>query len=203
MRFAWILRYFVSTTLLASLLIILPLPPAFGQGFEEKEEKDQQEQIVVGQIAPDFTITDMNGEVFSLLEDAADMPIVLDFWATWCPPCVLEFPFLNHFQAAHADEVIVLGITSEEAESEQAIRDFVEERDIIFRVAHDPSREIMESYFVTGIPFVVVIGTDGSVIATHLGYHETIREDLETDLGLWHADYPPIPVEEEEEEEPH
>jgi len=167
-------------------LILSGINPVMGQGFDEKEEKDDVEEIRIGDIPPDFTFVDMDGNEFSLSGMAGEMPVVIDFWATWCPPCLAEIPVLVEFAEKYADEVVVVGVTSEAAENEQAIIDFAEENEISYRLIHDPSREIIDSYFVTGIPNLFVINIDGAVVATHRGYSPDMDliGDLEEELGL-------------------
>ncbi len=165
-------------------LLIFGFTPAFALDIEDKIEKDLIEEIKVGDVPPDFTGVDMDGNEFTLSEMAGDLPIVLDFWATWCGPCRMEFPLLNEFQDMYPDEVMVVAITSEAAESEQAILDYLDEEEIIFRIIHDPSRGIIDKYMVTGIPHVVVIDTAGEVVAIHVGYDAEIIGILEEDLGL-------------------
>jgi len=194
------ISHLYATAVILLMFFTISLP-ASAQSLDEKEDKDEQEEILPGDIAPDFTATDMDGNEFSLHEDASELPVVIDFWATWCPPCVMEFPLLEDFHQAHEGEVTVLAVTSEDTDNEQEINDFLEENDVTFRIIHDPSREIMEQYYVRAIPFVVVVDTSGTVVATHLGYSPEIRETLEEDLGLEPADYPPIEEEEEEDEE--
>jgi thiol-disulfide isomerase/thioredoxin len=169
--------------LLAAGIVLLFALPAFCD-LQEKIDKDQLKQIVVGDVPPDFTLTDLNGEEFTLSDMAGDKPVVIDFWATWCGPCRMEIPLLNEFAQSHEGEVRVIGITSEEAESEQAIRDFVDEQGLVFSIFQQPTGDVATSYYVTAIPFLVVIGADGKVVATHLGYNEETITELETDLGL-------------------
>ena len=192
-----ITRLFITAVVLLTSLFISAYTVA--QTLEEKIEKDELQELLPGQLAPDFTTVDMAGVEFSLQQDAVDMPIVIDFWATWCPPCRREFPLLNDFQKAHEGEVMVVAVTSEEADSEEEIRTYLEENEIVFRIIHDPTRTFSQQYFVRAIPYVVVIDTTGTIVATHLGYSTEIREELEMELGLDPADYPPI-VEEEEAE---
>jgi len=193
-----LVRSALTSTLIlavAACVLIGANQPAMGQGLEDKIEKDEREQILRGQVPPDFSAIDMDGNELVLSDMAGETPLVLDFWATWCPPCRMEIPLLNQFASNHEGEVMVVGITSEAAESESVIREFVGDQNLVFRIIHDPSGEISESYFVTAIPFLVVIDTEGTVVATHLGYSETIIAELEEELGL-----EPTTIEEKEHE---
>ena len=183
-------------TILALLALMLLLPAtAQSQGLEDKIEKDQRIEIRPGMVPPDFTAADLDGQTFSLSEMAGEMPVIIDFWATWCPPCRAEIPHLNEFARMYDGEVLVVGVTSEVPRQddeltledvEQRVRDFREEQELVYRIIHSPSGEISKSYGVTGIPYLIVIGVDGIVITTHLGYSEEtdIIAELEEDLGL-------------------
>lgn len=174
-----------TAILIAALAVLAGFAvPTLAQGFHEKFEKAHRPQIRVGDVPPDFAAEDLDGEAFSLSETFGRTPVVLDFWATWCPPCLEEIPLLNDFAEEHCDEVTVVAITSEDAENAEAVREFVEEQELVYRIIHDPSREIADSYYVRGIPYLVVIGLDGVVIATHLGYSEDVIEKLEEELDL-------------------
>lgn len=166
---------------------------AAAQGYDDKVEKDRRPEIRAGQVPPDFTAATVNGEEFTLSELAGVKPVVLDFWATWCGPCRRELPLLDEFTRLYADQVAVYCITSEEASSRDAIVQFFEENEYTMGLVHDPSGDIADSYYVTGIPYLVVIGLDGTVVATHLGYNENTVEELAEDLGL------PYPPESEED----
>ncbi|HDS31125.1 MAG TPA: TlpA family protein disulfide reductase [Firmicutes bacterium] len=172
----------VGLVVLGAMLVALM--PVFAQSLEDKIEKDQREEMKPGDVPPDFTIEDMDGNAFTLSEMIGEKPVIIDFWATWCPPCRMEMPLLNEFYLKHKDEVEVVAITSEAAESEQAIRDYVADNELAFRFIHDPSREIIGSYLVTGIPHVVVIDIEGKVVSIHIGYNPEIVSILEGELGL-------------------
>jgi cytochrome c biogenesis protein CcmG/thiol:disulfide interchange protein DsbE len=169
----------------AFLILLVGSNAALAQGgYEEKVDKAHRIQIEIGQVPPDFTATDLGGNEFTLSEYVGVKPVVLDFWATWCGPCRMEMPLVSQFTETYGDRVAVYSITSEEAESRDAIDTFIADNNLQMRFVHDPSREIMTSYGVTGIPYLVVIGVDGTVVATHLGYTETVVEELVSELGL-------------------
>jgi thiol-disulfide isomerase/thioredoxin len=165
-------------------LILISLGPALAQDLRDKIGKDQRPQIRAGDIPPDFTREDLDGAAFTLSEMQGEMPVVIDFWATWCGPCRSEIPLLNEFARKHGDEVAVVAITSEDIKNAEAVREFVEEQELVFRVIHDPSGDIAKSYYVHGIPYLIVIGVDGVAVATHLGYSEDVIEKLERELGI-------------------
>ena len=158
--------------------------PVNAQGIEEKVEKDHRAEVEIGVAPPDFSATDMEGNAFKLSEMAGEKPVVLDFWATWCGPCRMELPLLNEFYGKYADEVAVVAITSEAPESAEAITKFIADNKYVMRVIHDSDGSIAKLFPHRGIPFLVVVDEEGTVIATHLGYSEGVIGELEKELGL-------------------
>jgi len=179
---------FVSHWILLGILgmLLLSIAPALAQTYQEKVEKDQAPEITVGQLAPDFTATDLDGTEFTLSSMLGIKPVVLDFWATWCPPCRRELPFIKEFDATYGDQVLVYCITSEAPEDLDTITKFLSDNDYHMKVIHDSDRTIGNSYYANAIPYLVVIGVDGKVLATHLGYSEEtdVVGELVSDLNL-------------------
>ena len=91
--------------------------------------------------------------------------MVLNFWATWCPPCVEELPYLS--QIAAERDVQVLGVNFNEDES--AIRGFVDKHEIAFPILMDPDDITLLVYGVRGLPRTFVIAPDGTIARSHIG----------------------------------
>ncbi|WP_164491741.1 TlpA family protein disulfide reductase [Staphylospora marina] len=121
----------------------------------------------VGQCAPDFTLNTLDGKTVTL-RNAQGKPTVINFWATWCPPCRDEMP---HFQKAYErykDKVrfIMVNETSQERD-ESRVKQYVEEHGFTFPVALDPEKNNrtvgLDDYRLPGIPVTVVVGPDGKI----------------------------------------
>ena len=117
--------------------------------------------------APSWTMTGLDGRVVNS-GDLAGKIVVLNFWATWCPPCRRELPDLEAFHKAHQDRgVVVLGV-SIDAGGTNAVRDFLEGRSITYlQLMATP--EIQSTFGIASIPVTWVIGRDGRVEARYLG----------------------------------
>lgn len=113
--------------------------------------------------APEFQLPSVEGETMALSEYTQKGPVVLAFWATWCPPCVQEIPTLNEWQAEYADEgLTVLGINIDE-EKEQILR-FRQTNPINYPILIDEGGKVAEVYEITALPVVVVLAKGGEII---------------------------------------
>jgi len=123
--------------------------------------------VGVGGKAPDFRVTTDSGRVISR-SDFGGRLLVLNFWATWCPPCVEEMPSLDEFQRRLAPQgVVVLGVSVDR--SERAYREFLRKEKVSFLTARDPSAEISGEYGTFKFPETYVIDSRGRVLQKHIG----------------------------------
>lgn len=119
-----------------------------------------------GQPAPDFQLTTFDGRVVRLA-DFRGRPLVLNFWASWCPPCRTEAASLQRVAAARADQVAFLGIDVRDDDADA--RAFLEEYGVTYTNGADAGQHIERAYGGIGIPFTVFISPDGIIERTWLG----------------------------------
>lgn len=123
-----------------------------------------------GQPAPDFSLKALNGDRV-VLSQLKGKVVVLDFWATWCPPCQEALP---HFQAMSANAdfaqrgLTVLAI--DEQEDAGTIQPFIDSRHFTFTVVQDSEASAYRDYALQGLPTTIIIGRDGNVQATITGW---------------------------------
>ena len=119
--------------------------------------------------APVYTLTTLDGETISS-EDLLGDVVILNFWATWCPPCRLEMPSL---QALHedmaADGVTVLGLATDVG-SGQAVREFVAERELTYAIGRATYDQRRSFGGIRGIPTTFVIDRQGIIRHRVVGY---------------------------------
>ena len=142
------------------------------------EDYSQTTRVKVGDAAPDFTCQTTSGSVFSLSK-AKGKVVLVNFFATWCGPCMAEMPHLDKevFQKLgnRADfDLIALGREHSAAELEK----FVKEKKFSLPIASDPKREIYGKYATQYIPRNFVIGKDGRVRFSSVGYTEKDFQEL-------------------------
>ena len=127
---------------------------------------DPSGPIAEGDAYRDFTVSLADGGEFTL-SDHEGKVILLNFWATWCGPCVGEMPAFEQLQETYGEDLVLLAVNS--GEDEGTVKAFLEENGYTFPVALDPRYEIALLYPSDSIPYTVIIGADGKVAAIQLG----------------------------------
>ncbi|RKU21577.1 hypothetical protein C6499_21495 [Candidatus Poribacteria bacterium] len=148
----------------------------------------------IGKLAPDFQVTDLKGETLSL-EKYRGQVVLLDFWATWCGPCITEMPKIKKTYEKYRDQQFqIIGISLDR--SKEPLETYIEEEKLAWIHYWDQSREIRTLYGVWGIPSAFLIDGDGIIRKASLGgfdvetaVAELVKEHLEKP-----ADAPDTPV---------
>ncbi len=130
--------------------------PQFTQAMTQLEKADAARQNA------DFTLNDLEGESWHLRELHGKV-VLVNFWATWCPPCRKEMPDLQAlFDKYKGKGLIVLSISDEE---EKKVKPFVEAQNITYPVMLDPGGKVHEVFQVEGIPKSFVYDREGNLVA--------------------------------------
>lgn len=123
--------------------------------------------VTVGQTAPEFAVTTDTGRTITRSNFGGKL-LVLNFWATWCPPCVEEIPSLNDLQQKLAGEgVVVLGVSVDR--SKQVYDRFLERARVGFLTARDPEAGISSQYGTFKYPETYIIDSRGKVVEKIIG----------------------------------
>jgi cytochrome c biogenesis protein CcmG, thiol:disulfide interchange protein DsbE len=118
--------------------------------------------INAGDTAPNFSVVTEHGRTVTR-SDFGGKLLVLNFWASWCPPCIAELPSLNQFAQQYASQgVVVLGISNDK--NENLYKKFLAQRHVAFDTARDPSADISTSYGTFLIPETYIIDKNGKVL---------------------------------------
>lgn len=117
------------------------------------------------------------------LADYAGRPLVVNFWASWCPACVAEMPDFQEVHAALGDEVVFLGLNMQENDP-AAARALVEGAGTTYQLGLDPSGSIFTMFGGIAMPTTVFIDADGRVVRTHSGtlFADDLEELIRTEL---------------------
>ena len=159
----WLVTAALSSILTVALALA-PVDPTRGQ--------DLQDGLSVAYgnpPAPPLTLEDIDGRVHRL-SDSRGKVIVVNFWATWCPPCVAEMPAIQRMYDALGDEgVRVLAVNA--GESAQDIRSFVKDFEpaLTFPLLRDPKGDTFEQWRVLGLPHTFIVDRSGRLAYTAAG----------------------------------
>ena len=123
--------------------------------------------IEVGQAAPDFTFTDLTTGNTVKLSGLRDKPVFINFWATWCPPCVKELPHIQTKYEQYKDKINFLAISLDG--EQEAPAQFISAKGYTFPVGYGNEREISRAYNVQAIPMSFIIDTNGVIKAKIIG----------------------------------
>ena len=129
--------------------------------------KAEAAEISEGIAAPDFAFTDLATGRNMKLSDLRDKPVFLNFWATWCPPCVKELPHIQAKYEQYKDKINFVAISLDG--EQEAPAQFVPSRGYTFPVGYGNEREISRAYNVEAIPMSFIIDTSGIVKAKIVG----------------------------------
>jgi len=136
--------------------------------------------------APDFEVKTVDGKTVKL-SDFRGKVVVIDFWATWCGPCVRGMPVSAEVIAEYGDRVVFLPVDVDERETAERVRDFGAKKGWKFPL-YLGTKAVGDLYGVSGIPQTNVIAADGSMAARHVGFpgegvwKEQLKRDIDAAL---------------------
>ena len=125
------------------------------------------DDAIIGNAAPEFSLADLDGNPIHLSE-LRGRPVIVNFWASWCGPCVEEFPLLREAMERYGPHgLAVVGIVYEDRS--EAARDFMRRNGAIWPAAMDPGLRVADAYGIVGVPETFFIGRDGTIVARQIG----------------------------------
>ncbi|MFO7897089.1 MAG: DUF6029 family protein [Candidatus Cloacimonadales bacterium] len=147
---------------------------------------DSDNLATIGQ-APDFSLEDFNGNQVSLSQ-YEDKLILLDFWATWCVPCLKALPHLSDFQEKYADDLQVLTVNIDKSRAVSRAKALVKTNDYKFTSLLDTRQEVAGLYNVVNPPRTLLIDSNLNIIWQHDGYKQGDEAKIEAKIQQWIRD---------------
>ena len=145
----------ILLSVLTSGLVMASCTPSSAQGVE------------VGDRAPDFQLQNLYGQSVSL-SDQRGLPVLINFWATWCPPCRGEMPYIQGIYEEWSDKgLVVLAINI--GESSSTVEGFMQSNSLSFTVLLDTKQDVAQRYNIQYIPTTFFIDKDGIIQDKEIG----------------------------------
>jgi peroxiredoxin len=163
-------RYLTANNLfLAAMILALAFLMARRQGVildsppMQVKAPDQRDAV-----APAFVLPGLGGTPVHL-SDHRGRVVLLNFWATWCPPCRAEMPSMEKLYQAYRDRGLVILAISGDRAGTQVVESFVEELGLTFLIVLDPADEVFAQYGVRGLPTSYLLDRRGRIVSAEAG----------------------------------
>ncbi|WP_138417380.1 redoxin domain-containing protein [Aquibacillus sediminis] len=151
---------------------------ASDQGNGENEKKSSETVgLNVGDQAPDFELETLQGESVKL-SDYRGERVMINFWATWCPPCRAEMPDMQKFHENKGVEILAVNLTDTE-DAVQDVHDFVDDFGLTFSILQDAELDVATTYQIQPIPTSFMIDSNGKIQFVAYGplnYEQMVQE---------------------------
>ncbi len=155
-------RIWSTTGRLAVVFLVVGLIALLAWGLVQAEKTPLEEGM-----APDFTLTSFDGRTYTLSELRGNV-VIINFWASWCPPCREEAAYLERTWRKYKDKsVIFIGV--DYADAEKPALAYIDEFDITYFNGPDLGTRISQSYNIKGVPETYYVAKDGSLRGNHIG----------------------------------
>ena len=166
------------------LLVILAMGPFIITSLMAEDQSSASSQVssacdsfgvVKSQVerkAPSFGLKTLDGNQV-ILNDFKGKPILLKFWATWCPSCLEELPMMEKFSEGRKDQLVIL-MAAIDGEKEKKVQRFIKEKKITLPVLLDPKAKTARAYGVSMIPVSFLINREGLIVGTVVGERDWV-----------------------------
>lgn len=137
---------------------------------EEVETYKIDPATLLGKPAPRIQATEWIGSDQLSLDKLKGKVVMLDFWATWCKPCIAQFPTMREWQTRYASKgLVIIGMTNHSSQTSEDVRAFLEKQKLPWPVAIDPRDRTQMDYGVSPIPHTILIDRTGVIRMSHVG----------------------------------
>ncbi len=160
------------TSIIVSLLVLLIFAACENKQSRTNGDPELVEaENSIDQVIANATFTDFDGNAVSL-GDYEGKIVLIDFWETWCGPCLQVFPAMDSLRTEYPNDFTVIAVNTGWTDSKEDAASFIEENDYDFVFTRDEN-DVLASLGVPGIPFKVFVAPNGDIIKAELGSYGT------------------------------
>ena len=139
--------------------------------------------LALGSVAPGAAVQDLDGQAVDLAQVVGKRPVVLEFWATWCPLCAALMPRVEAAHAKYGDRVDFVEVAVAVNETRESVRRHVGERHYPFRFLWDASGAAVRAYQAPTTSYIVVVNAAGRVVYTGTGSDQDVDAAVQRAIG--------------------
>lgn len=155
------IKYFLALTILLSV-------NTFSSDFMNHAVRADKNISLSSDKAPDFSLKSVDGKTVKL-SDYKGKVVIIDFWATWCPPCRKGIPDLISIQNEFKDKVVIIGISLDREKTIKDVPGFVKSYGINYPVVYGDDKVVIDYGGIQSIPTAFVIDKNGNIADSHVG----------------------------------
>jgi cytochrome c biogenesis protein CcmG, thiol:disulfide interchange protein DsbE len=161
----------------AALVLVILLRPFWDPASDEGAKGS------LGRALPNLVLRDFDGGELTF-GDYAGRPLVVNFWASWCPPCAAEMPDFERVHESVGERVAFLGVNMRD--DRNLAEDLAESTGVTYRLAEDPQGRLFQTFETAGMPTTVFIDADGTVVDVVAGQltEAELRERIGSEFGV-------------------
>lgn len=172
----------VVVLLAAAVLFVLPRwlePDAGTSGARQK--------IAVGEVLTGLKFTDLEGKTYTL-DDFGKELYLINFWASWCPPCLVEMPSMEKLRSSFVNQGFeVLAVDVEEGAPQQA-PPVVKRLGLSFPIFHDPENYLGDLFDITALPYSAIVDRKGEILLLQRGERDWNTDEIRNKISKWLSD---------------
>jgi len=166
----------VRSLFMISLFLLVAMDPHFSSGGSKNAALPPDVDKSANTKAPDFTLKDVNGKTINL-SSLKGKVILLNFWATWCPPCKAEMPSMNRlYNEIKAKGFEVVAVSTDNSLS--PVKEFLAKSRVDFTVLFDEKKAVSRQYKVFSMPTTFLIDRNGFIVEKYYGEYEWTEPDV-------------------------
>jgi len=157
----------ILIVLILIVILIIQNPFKESETIEGVLQDKENTGLDIGNLAPDFILQSVGGNNIQLSSFRGKKAVVVNFWATWCPPCREEMPYFEDIFVDNKKELEILGVNLQE--SERAISNFISEIPVTYNLLLDPDADVKALYNVFTQPVTYFVDKSGLIVDKKFG----------------------------------